>query len=467
MSESWTSGGVDLHLDLPSGRGRRAALEDALRDAIRGGRLTPGERLPSSRALATELGLARGTVVEAYSQLLAEGYLRARPGALTEVADAPGVRPRPSADVSPTRFTADFRLGRPDLSAFPRQEWIRALRRALQVAPDSELGPLDPRGSLRLRSALADYLGRARGVLTAPELIVVCSGFTQGLRLVCDALAGGGARSIGLEDPCLPDHRATAEAGGLDVIPLAVDDAGARPDAFAAASPPAIVLTPAHQAPLGATLATRRRTEFVRLAAECDAYVIEDDYDGEFRYDRHPIGALQALAPERVIYAGSASKSLAPGLRLGWLALPSSLLEPVVEAKRRADRGSDILAQLALAQLIDSGALDRHIRRMRTRYRRRRDALVASLARCAPAMPLQGIAAGLHAVAALPASGGISEADVLAAAAGRSIALTGLEPFWHGQGGRAQGLVLGYGTPPEHEYAGSLRRLEQLLLAVA
>jgi GntR family transcriptional regulator/MocR family aminotransferase len=465
VSDSWTNAGVDLHLDLPSGRGRRAALEEALREAIRGGRLTPGERLPSSRALATELGLARGTVVEAYSQLLAEGYLRARPGAATEVADAPGVRPRPSVDPSPSRFVADFRLGRPDLSAFPRAEWIRALRRALQLAPDSELGPLDPRGSARLRTVLAHYLGRVRGVLTAPELIVICSGFTQGLRLVCDALVAGGARSIGLEDPCLPDHRATAAAGGLKVMALEVDDDGARPDAFAAAAPRAIVLTPAHQAPLGATLATGRRTEFIRLAAQREAYVIEDDYDGEFRYDRHPIGALQALAPERVIYAGSASKSLAPGLRLGWLALPSALLEPVVEAKRRADRGTDILAQLALAELIDSGALDRHIRRMRLRYRRRRDALVATLARCAPAMPLQGIAAGLHAVASLPKSGGISEADVLAAADERSIALTGLEPFWHGQDGRGQGLVLGYGTPPEHEYAGSLRRLGQLLRA--
>jgi len=466
VSDSWTSAGIDLHLELPSGCGRRAALEEALRDAIRAGRLPPGERLPSSRTLAEQLGLARGTVVEAYSQLLAEGYLRARPGAATVVADAPGIRVEPSADPLPRRVAADFRLGRPDLSGFPRDEWLRALRRALQHVPDAELGPLDPRGSLRLRTALAGYLGRARGVLTVPERIVICSGFTQGLRLVCDALAGTGAQVIALEDPCLPDHRATCVAAGLRVAALDVDGAGAVPGALAGADPRAIVLTPAHQAPMGATLATDRRTEFIRLATQRDLFLVEDDYDGEFRYDRHPVGALQALAPERVIYAGSASKTLAPGLRLGWLALPDALLEPVVEAKRRADRGTDILAQLALAQLIDSGALDRHIRRMRLRYRRRRDGLVSTLGRCVPTLPLQGIAAGLHAVVLLPGDGAISEADVLAAAERRSIALSGLEPFWHRPEGRPQGLVLGYGTPPQYEYDQALRRLKGLLAAV-
>lgn len=464
MTESWSSAGVDLHLDLPAGRGRRAALEIALRDAIRVGRLTPGETLPSSRALANELGVARGTVVEAYSQLVAEGYLHARRGAATEVAQVPGVGPTPGREPPRLHVAADFRLGRPDLSAFPRQQWLRALRRALQTIPHDELGPLDPRGSARLRMLLAGYLGRVRGVHTLAERVVICSGFTQGLRLVCDALAAQGARSIGLENPCLPDHRATAEAAGLEVVPLDVDSAGARPSGLAASMPSAIVLTPAHQAPLGSTLATDRRTEFLRLAAEYDTYVIEDDYDGEFRYDRQPIGALQGLVPERVIYAGSASKSLAPGLRLGWLALPEALLDAVVEAKRRADRGTDVLAQLALAELIESGALDRHIRRMRLRYRRRRDLLIARLASVAPGLRIEGIAAGLHVLALLP--DGASEAEVLTAAAERSIALTGLGPFWHTEGDRPQGLVLGYATPPEHGYGAALDELERLLLAV-
>ncbi|PIB81029.1 PLP-dependent aminotransferase family protein [Mycobacterium celatum] len=454
---------MDLHLELPPGHGRRAALEDALRQAIRDGRLAHGERLPSSRALAAQLGVARGTVVEAYAQLAAEGYLRSRPGAVTEVAHGPAVRPQGAAAPVPPRIVADFRLGRPDLSMFPRVEWLRALRRAFQITPHSDFGPLDPRGSLRLRTVLAQYLGRVRGVLTTPERLVICSGFTQGLRLVCDVLVTAGARSIALENPCLPDHRATVNTSGLDVVPLDVDYAGAIPDSFNAKSVAAAVLTPAHQAPLGATLAAGRRAEFLRIAAQRGSYLIEDDYDGEFRYDRHPVGALQGLAPEQVIYAGSASKSLAPGIRLGWLAVPADLLDAVVEAKRRADRGTDVLAQLAFAELIDSGALDRHVRRMRRRYRQRRDALVDSLARNAAAMPVHGVSAGLHAVVSLPEP--ITEADVLAAAKERHIALTGLAPFWHLDGQGAPGLVLGYGTPSESDYPRALEYLRQLLRA--
>jgi GntR family transcriptional regulator / MocR family aminotransferase len=462
---SWTSevGGIDLHLDLPLGRGRRSALEDALRQAIRDGRLASGEWLPSSRALAAQLGLARGTVVEVYSQLAAEGYLRTRPGAATEVAHGPHVQTRVNAESTPVGLVADFRLGRPDLSMFPRAEWLRALRRALHVTAHSELGPADPRGSPRLRAVLANYLGRVRGVLTTSEHVVVCSGFTQGLRLVCDALAVDCARSIALENPCLPDHRAIAEASGLSVVPLDVDARGAQSEGFTK-TVAAAVLTPAHQAPLGATLDAERRTEFTRIATTRGVYLVEDDYDGEFRYDRHPVGALQGLAPEHVIYIGSASKSLAPGLRLGWLALPTDLLDAVIEAKRRADRGTDVLAQLAFAELIASGTLDRHIRRMRRHYRNRRDALIATLDRCAPAVSVAGIAAGLHAVVSLPDH--ISEADVLTAAQQRKVAVTGLTPFWHAAGHHEEGIVVGYGTPLEHEYATALEHLGRLMRAV-
>lgn len=461
MPDSWTNAGVDLHLDLPEGRGRRVALEAALRDAIRAGRLSPGEPLPASRVLAAELRVARGTVVEAYAQLVAEGYLRSRPGAGTRVADASGVAPPPGRDPLPRRFAADFQLGRPDLSAFPRQQWVRALGRALHAVPNAELGPGDPRGSQRLRDVLAGYLGRVRGVLATPERIVVCSGFIQGLRLVCDALTAVGATRIGLEDPCLPDHRATAAAAGMTVVGVDVDHKGALPDVFATSGgPDAVVLTPAHQALLGATLAPARRSEFARLAEERGGYILEDDYDGEFRYDGHPIGALQGLAPDRVIYAGTASKSLAPGLRLGWLVVPDALLEPIVEAKRRADRGTDVLSQLALAELVSSGDFDRHIRRMRLHYRRRRDALVGTLRAAAPYLQLRGIAAGLHVVAELPA--GMAESNVLAAAERRSVGLVGLERFWHAAP-RAQGVVLGYGTPHQHDYQNALARLEELL----
>jgi len=464
MEKSWTSAphGVDLHLDLAAGRGRRSALESALRQSIRDGRLAQGQMLPSSRALATQLQIARGTVVEAYAQLAAEGFLRTRPGAATEVVHGPHAPPRAAPEPAAAHIVADFRLGRPDLSAFPRAEWMRALRRTLGVTAHSELGPADPRGSARLRTVLADYLGRVRGVMTTSENIVICSGFIQGLRLVCDALAAEGAASIGLENPCLPDHRAVVAASGLAVAPIDVDRCGARPEGLNG-SMAAAVLTPAHQALLGATLDADRRSAFTEIAAAQGLYLVEVDYDGEFRYDRHPVGALQGLAPDHVVYAGSTSKSLAPGLRLGWLILPPGLIDAVVEAKRRADRGTNVLAQLALAELIDSGDLDRHIRRMRRRYGHRRDALIETLSRCAPSSEVHGIAAGLHAVVSLPDS--ISEADVLTAANRRSVALTGLRPFWHNANHRTKGIVIGYGTPFEHDYPAALGSLDQLMRA--
>jgi GntR family transcriptional regulator / MocR family aminotransferase len=449
---------VDLYLPPAAGRGRRAALEHALREAVRDGRLAAGERLPSTRALARDLGVARGTVVDAYGQLVAEGYLEARPGSATTVARglAPAAPAAPAPAVGPAVPRADLRPGRPDLSAFPRSAWLRALRAALAAAPDRALDAVEPRGAPELRTELAAYLGRARGVLTSPDLIVVCSGFVQGLRLLGDALRAGGASTVALEDPCQAALRATVAASGLRVAAMAVDERGAEPPG---AHADAVVLTPAHQFPLGATLLPDRRAAFARWGAERDALVVEDDYDGEFRYDRPPVGALQGLDPGRIAYAGTASKTLAPGLRLGWLALPPTLVEPVIEAKRRADFGTPVLEQLALAELIASGAYDRHVRQMRLRYRRRRDALMDLLARHAPGVRALGSATGLHVVLAID-----GEEQLVARAEARGLAISGLRPFWH-DARRAgfEGVVVGYATPPEHGFAAALARLGEVL----
>jgi GntR family transcriptional regulator/MocR family aminotransferase len=460
MPESWASS-VDLHLTLEPGRGRRAALESALRAAIRDGRLVAGARIPSSRALAHDVGLARNTVAEAYAQLAAEGYLTARQGAPTRVAGridaAAEAAPRPRVAAPPGSAPAsraapfprdvevrhDFRVGVPDAGAFPRSAWLRAVRRALADAPDSALGQFDPLGRRELRVALAAYLGRARGVIADPDRIVVCSGFTQGLALLCHALDG----PVALEDPCLHTLREIVPAAGLRVLPLAVDAHGALPDVPAAAA--AVLITPAHQFPLGGTLAPGRRAAFVEWARATGGLVIEDDYDGEFRYDRQPVGALQGLDPERVVYAGTASKTLAPALRLGWLVLPERLVEPVTEARRLAGGHTAVLDQLALAELISSGGLDRHVRRMRQRYRRRRDALLAALDDGAR---VQGVAAGLHLVLEVD-----DEAAVLTAAAHEELALDTLSPYWHDSG--PPGLVLGYAAAPEHGYAQALAAL--------
>jgi GntR family transcriptional regulator / MocR family aminotransferase len=462
VEKSWASS-LDMLVPLEPGGGRRAALERALRDAVRAGRLAAGERLPSTRALARDLGLARGTVAEAYGQLAAEGYLATSPGAPTRV--AAGLRPAEAEDGAPDplppplRSRFDLRVGLPDVGAFPRSAWARTLRRALAEAPDEAFAGGDMRGRHELRRALAGYLGRTRGVLADPERIVVTSGFTQGLLSLCHALREERVRFVAMEDPCLWHQRDIAAGAKLRVAPLAVDHDGAIPEVPDGAG--AAVVTPAHQFPLGATLAPARRSALVGWARSNGTVVVEDDYDGEFRYDRQPVGALQGLDPEHVVYAGTASKTLAPALRLGWLVLPRRLVEPVAEAKQLVG-GTPNLEQLALAELIRSGAFDRHVRRMRQRYRRRRDQLLEVLAERAPRLRARGVAAGLHLVLELP-RGGDREEVLLARAAERSLGLLGLGPFWHGPRPDRQGLVLGYASSPEHNYRRTLDVLGHVL----
>ena len=369
------------------------------------GRLAPGTRLPSSRALAADLGIARNTVAEAYGQLVAEGWLTARQGSGTRVAAA-AARPAGAgrghavATRGSRRARYDLRPGSPDLSAFPRAGWLSAARKALSAAPSQALGYGDPRGLPELRTVLAGYLARARGVRASPDRIVVCTGFTQGLALLCQVLPGTGVTRIAVEEYGQPGPARTLAASGLAPVMLGVDDGGAVLDPAPDAE--AMLLTPAHQFPLGSVLSPQRRADAARWAAGTGGLIIEDDYDGEFRYDRQPVGALQALAPEHVVYVGTASKTLAPGLRLGWLVLPARLVDAVTDAKARADGQTSSLEQLTLAEFITSGAYDRHVRRARLDYRRRRDRLIAALARHAPDVRLTGIAAGLHAVVELP-----------------------------------------------------------------
>ncbi|MFJ2190785.1 PLP-dependent aminotransferase family protein [Kitasatospora sp. NPDC087861] len=472
MSSSWTSFGGDLHLDLTerraAGAGLRAALEDALREAVQDGRLAPGTRLPSSRALGEDLGIARNTVVEAYGQLTAEGWLTSRQGSGTTVAQrttpGPGRRTaRPAAEHRTVRH--DLMAGRPDLSLFPRTAWLAAARRALATAPHEALGYGDPLGRIELRQALTDYLARVRGVRTDPDHLLICTGVAQGLGLLCAALRERGAHALAVEEYGLPPQHDVARAAGLATVPLPLDGAGARVERLDARCG-AVLLTPAHQFPTGAPLAADRRAAAVRWAREQDRYVVEDDYDGEFRYDRQPVGAMQALDPERVVYAGTAAKSLAPGLRLAWLALPDALVEPVARLKSLADTMSPVFDQLTLAELITSGTYDRHVRRCRLHYRRRRDRLVAALAEHAPHVRVTGIAAGLHAVLQLP-PGSTPEAELLARAGAAGLAVNGLS--WHladrsaPAPDAAPALVIGYATPPEHAFQAALDALCELL----
>jgi GntR family transcriptional regulator / MocR family aminotransferase len=459
VSDSWATSSVDLHLDRTGSR-VRVGLEVALRDAVRTHRLTPGVRLPSSRALAVDLGIARNTVAEAYGQLVAEGWLVAQRGSGTRVAARPPVAeaaPPPPPPVKPPRY--DLRAGSPDSSSFPRAAWLSAARRALSAAPPEALGYSDPRGRPELRQALADYLARARGVYTSPDQIVICAGFTQGLVLICRALRDRGARTLAMEAYGVQGHRGIVADSGLRIQSLPVDEDGADVGQLQDAN--AVLLTAAHQFPLGGALAPDRRSLAVRWASENSGLVIEDDYDGEFRYDRDPVGAMQALAPDHVIYAGTASKSLAPGLRLGWLALPTSFVQPVVDVQALTMRNVSSIDQLTLAELITSGAYDRHVRRARLIYRRRRDQLVTALRRDAPRSQVTGIAAGLHVMLRLES--GFDEDELIADAADRGLALEGLGEYSPTNDPRPAALVIGYGGPPAHAYTAAVARLTAVL----
>ncbi|MFF7212913.1 PLP-dependent aminotransferase family protein [Streptomyces sp. NPDC008238] len=464
-----SSFGADLHLEL-HGTKLRTGLTDALREAVRTGRLAPGTRLPPSRTLAADLGVSRNTVVEAYAELVAEGWLTAQQGSGTRVAPRaePQGPPAGAPVTGPVRPRAPrpryaMQPGAPDLARFPRTQWLAAARRALTAAPNDALGYGDPRGRPELRAALADYLARARGVHAEPGRIVVCSGFHHGLALMARVLTTRGVPAVAVEEYGLDLYRDLLTSAGLRTPPLYVDGHGARTgDLPGLRGAGAVLLTPAHQYPTGVALSPERRTAAVAWARETGGLILEDDYDGEFRYDRRPVGALQGLDPLRVVYFGSASKSLAPGVRLGWMVVPDGLVPEVVEAKGFGDYMSSTLEQLTLAEFIVSGAYDRHVRSMRQRYRRRRDQLVAALAERAPGVRATGMAAGLQVVLELPRG---TETSVVRAAAGRGLAVSGLREFAHeatGPGRRPPGrdaLVVNYAAPSDSAWTGALDTL--------
>jgi GntR family transcriptional regulator/MocR family aminotransferase len=345
------------------------------------------------------------------------------------------------------------------LSEFPRAGWLAAARRVMARAPHDVLGYGDPGGRPELREALAGYLSRARGVVVRPETVVVCAGYLNGLGVLASALREAGAGAVAVERYGHAAHRSVLASAGLAVRAIPLDGLGADLRAESVGEDPAAaILTPAHQFPLGVTLAADRRAAALRWAADRDALLVEDDYDGEYRYDRQPVGALQALDPEHVVYAGTASKSLAPGLRLAWLVLPPRMLEPVLDGLALRGASPPALDQLTLADVIVTGRYDRQIRRTRLLYRRRRDALVAALQREIPAVHVTGIAAGMHAVLRLP--DGVSETAVVHAAARHGVLVEGLSIYCvspHDDDPPA--LLVGYGTPTGHAFTGAVARL--------
>jgi GntR family transcriptional regulator/MocR family aminotransferase len=436
-------------------RGVTAWLADALRTAIIDGHLAPGTALPATRLLAEELGISRGVIVEAYQRLREEGLAGARPRTGTTVLPRPGHQedPVPAAGPGllppvllprPWRSAAEIDLspGVPDLAGFPRAAWLRAERAVLAEANPADLGYGDPRGSARLRGELAAWLARSRGLRAGPDDIIIVAGVAQSLALLAQVLRARSETAVAVEEPGSLGTRGQLAYWGLDPVPVPVDDQGVRVSDLARSGLATALLTPAHQFPTGVVLAPQRRKELLDWAAG-GRLIIEDDYDAEFRYDRAPVPALQASAPELIAYTGSTSKALAPGMRIGWLVAPRRLHADLVTAKHAADLGSPALPQLILARLIATGELERHTRLARKRQRSRRDALLAALREQLPAARVQGVAAGLHLLITFP--GELGEVDDTALAGRLRAAGVLVHPLsMHRQRPGPPGLVLGY-----------------------
>lgn len=465
---SWANTGTrDLHLDLresivPGTRGVRDVLLTALRDAVRSGRLGVGTVLPPSRTLASDLGISRNTVADAYAELVAEGWLASRQGAGTWVVN-PG-RPQFPARPRGTGATPTHNLmpGSPDVSAFPRSAWLASARRALDAAPTEALRMGDPRGRPELRAALAEYLSRARGVHLSADNVVICAGTRHAIELL--ARVFGPSARIAVEAYGLFLFRDCLTAAGAQTVPIGIDEMGAVVAGLDQVDVAAALLTPAHHYPHGVPLHPSRRSAVIDWAQRTGGYVLEDDYDGEFRYDRQPVGALQSLAPDRVLYLGSPSKSLSPVLRLGWMVVPDELLDAVLAAAGGQQWYVDALTQLTMAEFIRNGNYDKHIRRQRASYQRRRAVLVERLRQAAPALEVSGVPAGLHLLLKLPAG---TEHEVLQRAGDAGVALEGLSRARHPHASphveRPDGIVVNFGTPAEHAFAAAVDALVAII----
>lgn len=473
---------ADLHIQIKRGKGAIAGqIASELRDSIRGGRLTPGTRLPATRDLATDLQVSRGVVVEAYEQLVAEGFLISRVGVGTQVTPKnarglprprdtarprPGQRPEQRLEQrleqrsgqpggTPARGTSYYghRPTSPDLSHFPRERWLAAVRHVLTTVPSDALDYGDPGGVPELREELAGYLRRVRAADVRPENLVIVGGVAQGLSLVLHVLTQQRPIRLAVEDPTSHRQVPLLRRAGARLVPVPVDEHGLDVRRL---SGDAVLVTPAHQYPTGVVLSPPRRAALMEWAYAGDRAILEDDYDAEFRFDRDPVGCLQGLAPDRVILSGSVSKALAPGLRLGWVAAPPDLAEAIRRARGELDLGSPVIEQYALAHFLRTGGYDKHLRRMRREYRRRRDALVTALAAELPEARVKGIDAGLHLYLELP--DGWSEPRTVRAARELGLSAEAVGPMREAAGPPA--MVVGFARLPTHKAVEAVRGLK-------
>ncbi|MGC4978087.1 PLP-dependent aminotransferase family protein [Streptomyces sp. DT199] len=459
---------MSLHMAVEVVRDSEVSLTAQIQRFIKGeiaaGSLHAGTRLPSSRRLADDLDVSRSVVVEAYGQLVAEGYLEAVQGAGTRVVGHLAGQPVVPALLREDRVPGarwDLRPGGGNLPDFPRREWLSCYERALRSAAPSAHAYPPLAGAPGLRLELAQYLGRARGVRATAEGLAVVGGFSQALGLLCGVLRRDGVDAIGVEDPGHPGQRQFLLERGVRPVPLPVDEAGLDVTALAATGLRAVLVTPAHQFPTGVTLSPDRREHLVRWARDVGGLIVEDDYDGGLWYEPGPRPlALQRLEPDHVVYAGTASKLLAPGLRLGWLAAPPGLLDRLLRERARHDLGTESLTQLAFAELLRGGLFDRHLRRLNARARTRRHALEEAVRRHLPDAEVLGRAAGLHAYVRLPRH--TDETALVAGALLRSVVVRGGAAFHARPRGGAPALVVGHAHLPRSGITEAVRVLARV-----
>lgn len=467
------SGGPEILLHIDRGHPETLAgqLRTSLRDAIRAGRLATGTRLPASRVLAEDLGISRGVVVDAYAQLAAEGFLITQPGSGTMVSGAAGLTPehawwwhrRGQQDHRLWRPEFDLRPSGPDPALFPRTQAVRTMMEIMRRLPAAELGYTGPWGVAALRRQLESHLGRLRAAMAPVDGIVVVTGRTQALTIIARTLAAAGHDHVAVEDPSAPVPRHLLQVHGLKAIPIPVDDEGLDVGLLAASGCQVVLASPSCQFPTGVVMSAARRARLLEWAVARRALIIEDDQRADFHFDRPALACLQGMRPEQVLLVGSASTTLAPAMRLGWIVPPPHLLRAVAETKRDDDFGTAVIEQHALASWLESGHYDRHVRYARRIYAMRRAALSRQLTQRFPHWPQRGIPAGLEILLEMP--DGLSDRHVAAHARQHGLGISPLSPMRISTAG-PPGLVLSYARLSPRHSAEATARLELAVRAV-
>jgi GntR family transcriptional regulator / MocR family aminotransferase len=453
-------------------RSQSISLTQQIYDQVRNGilekQLKEGEKLPSSRELAGSIGVSRNIVLEAYERLIAEGYLEVRPKSGTFVALGTSLsfvervkRKDTPRKISDNRKTyIDFKAGNPAIDYFPRKKWAQLTKEICLYSSEEVFGYGEASGMKALKDVLVDYLKRVRGVQCRTEQIFITSGATQGLKLITE-MFGKDNKKIAVEDPVTDEMRNIFTFSNAKLIPVPVDENGIDPNGLPNQAPSFVFVIPSHQFPLGGILSIQRRLQLIEYAQKMNCYIVEDDYDSEFTYEGAPVPSIQGIAPNHVIYVGTFSKILSPGLRIGYVILPEELVDSFEQIKWFSDRHTSSLEQLVLAQFIREGYLDRHVRKMKKIYKEKRERLVSAIQQNFKKATIIGKSAGMHLVVEIP---GIDFHPTLIHRMKQAgVKVYPIEHYSLEKGKHRSRIVMGYGGLSLEEIEKGVRLLREIL----